>query len=173
MKNILNMLPGKLSTRLSISTAGIAAILSSSVLALTPPVYTDLDGDGVISKSEVSQIRDSHRATMLSEYDVDGDGQLSRMERKEVKNARYEQMVQQYDADGNGELSREERRSAKDARRALLEAQFDVNQDGTLSDEERAGLDSVKKRGGKKHRKAGRKQHGDTNTDEAVDQATE
>jgi len=161
---------------LSKTIAGAVAVFSTSVLALTPPVYTDLDGDGVISESEVRQIRDAHRATILSEYDVDGDGALSRLERREAKDARYERMVQQYDTDGNGELSREERRSAREARRASLEAQFDVNQDGTLSDDERAGLDSVKDRrghGGKKHHKTGRKHRGDNNTEEAAEQTTE
>ena len=156
------------------SIAVAAVVFSASVLAVTPPVYTDLDGDGVISESEVGQIRDSHRATILSEYDVDGDGELSRLERREVRDARYDQMVLKYDADGNGELSREERRAARAARRALLEAQFDVNQDGVLSDQERAGLDAVKERRGhhgKKHRKSGRKQQG--NAEQAVDQATE
>jgi hypothetical protein len=154
----------------------VAAVFSSSVLALTPPTFTDIDGDGVISEAEVKQIRESHRATMLSEYDVDGDGKLSRMERREAKDARYAQMVQQFDTDGDGELSREERRSARDARRATVEAQFDVNQDGVLSDDERAGLDSVKKhrgRGGKGHRKAARKNRGERNAEEVTGQATE
>lgn len=156
--------------------AAVAAVFSTSVLALTPPAFTDLDGDGVISEAEVKQIRESHRATLLSEYDVNGDGKLSRLERREAKDARHAQMVQQFDADGDGELSREERRSARDARRATLEAQFDVNQDGVLSDEERAGLESVKKhkgRGGKGDKKAGRKHRGDRNAEEVTGEATE
>lgn len=147
----------------------VAALFSSSVLALTPPAFTDIDGDGVISEAEVKQIRESHRATMLNEYDVNGDGELSRLERREAKDARYAQMVQQFDADGDGELSREERKSARKARRATLEAQFDVNQDGVLSDEERAGLESVKMhkgRGGKSDRQAGRKHRGDLDAED-------
>lgn len=161
----------------SIIASSIVAVFSGSVLAVTPPAYTDLDGDGVISEAEVSQIRDSHRATMLSEYDVNGDGELSRLERREAKDARHEQMVQQYDADGDGELSRDERKAARKARHSAIEAQFDVNQDGTLSDEERAGLDSVRQRHGKgrgKDRQAGRKHRGERGSEVTTKQlATE
>ena len=165
-----------LTRRSAVVTGFVATVFSSSVLALTPPTYVDMNGDGVISVSEVTEIRDRHRAAMLNEYDANGDGELSRMERRKVKDARYGQLVLQFDADGNGELSREERRMARDQRRAVLEAQFDVNQDGTLSDQERAGLDFVEKqrgRGGRKDRRAGHKHKGKRHNNDAAVESTE
>jgi len=160
----------------TIIAGSIVAVFSTSALALTPPAFTDLNGDGVISEAEVSQIIDSHRATILSEYDVDSNGKLSRLERREAKDARYGQLVLQFDANGDGELSREERKSARAARHASLEVQFDVNQDGNLSEEERAGLESVKKfrgRSGKHDTRAGGKHRGDRNPEEVTEQTTE
>ena len=74
-----------LTRRSAIVTGFVATVFSSSVLALTPPTYVDMNGDGVISVSEVTEIRDRHRAAMLNEYDANGDGELSRMERRKVK----------------------------------------------------------------------------------------
>lgn len=149
----------KINTRTLIIASTLT--FTGSVLALTPPTLSDLNGDGVVSAEEIRQIREAHKAEVLSQYDVDGNGELSRTERRAMKDARYDATLVDFDADGDGELSREERRAARDARRQAIEAQLDVDQNGVVSDEERAGYEEIrqarKDRGDRRGKKFGKR----------------
>ena len=121
----------------------IAASLISMTALAAGPQFVDLDGDGVISAEEITQIRDEFMQSELATYDTDGDGQLSRDEHDVIRAEREAEMLINFDTDGDGQLSRQEHQAAREAQRASMEAQLDVNQDGVLSDEELAGFEAV------------------------------
>lgn len=150
----------KMNTRTLVVASALAftgSVFSGSLLAITPPTLTDLNGDGVISAEEINEIRQAHKADMLNQYDADGNGELSRLEKRALKDAHYDAALVEFDADGDGELSREERRAVREARRAAVEAQLDVNQDGVVSDEERAGFEQVREARGERGGRSGKK----------------
>ena len=132
---------------LSIPALAAASLISLTALAAGPQ-FVDLDGDGVISAEEITQIRDEYMQTELSNYDTDGDGQLSRDEHDAIRAQHEAEMLVDFDTDGDGQLSRQEHEAARDAQRAIIETQLDVNQDGVLSDEELAGFEAVEAESG-------------------------
>ncbi len=130
----------------------IPALVAASVISTTAvaagPLLVDLDGDGVVSAEEISQIRDEIKQTELSSHDTNGDGQLSRDEHDAIRAEHEAEMLVDFDTDGDGQLSRQEHQAARDAQRAIIETQLDVNQDGVLSSEELAGFEAVEAESG-------------------------
>lgn len=123
----------------------VGVLLASSAQAASRlSNLVDLDGDGVISATEIEQAREKHKSALLEQYDTDGDGTLSREERRALRSDRRDEMLANFDADGDGKLSKEEKRTARADAREKLEAQLDVNQDGVLSDAESAGMEEVR-----------------------------
>lgn len=147
-----NTMNKKLILKSTTLAASMATILVAGIAtAHNKMVFTDVDGDGVISAEEITTVMDAKRAEKLAQYDTDGNGELSRLEKRAMKDARYNALLIDFDADGDGELSRDERRAAKQARRTAVEAMLDVNGDGVLSEAESAGMEQVREERGLGH----------------------
>lgn len=127
----------------AILISSATAMLMAGGIAIAAPgdpgMRADTDGDGAISRAELTQSLEKHFAKM----DVNGDGQLSGADR----DARHAERFAKMDGNGDGELSQAEIEAARAARRASRFARADKDGNGTLSQEEAKAMHG--KRGGK------------------------
>lgn len=140
----------------------LASLTTTAAQAHNLPMFTDIDGDGVISAPEVETARREFRASLTTRFDLNHDGVLSREERTAARRARRNAMVSEFDSDRDGALSGAERNAARQAYQAALVAQFDLDNDGQISDTEKPGLEAARAghdgRGGqRRERRANRK----------------
>jgi Ca2+-binding EF-hand superfamily protein len=127
----------------AILISSATAMLMAGGIAIAAPgdrgMRADTNGDGVISRAEMTASLDKHFARM----DANGDGQLS----PEDRAARHAERFAKTDTNGDGELSPAEIEAARAARKAARFARMDKDGNGTLSPEEAQAMHG--KRGGK------------------------
>ncbi|MEH6791913.1 hypothetical protein [Parasphingorhabdus sp.] len=108
------------------------AMLMAGGIAVAAPgdrgMRADTNGDGAVSRSELTQSLDQRFARM----DVNGDGFLSKEDREAKQAERFAKM----DSNGDGQVSQAEMDAARAAREARHFERRDKDGNGTLSQEE-------------------------------------
>ncbi len=116
------------------------------------PQIIDVDGDGVITVTDIEQSIAAYHKRVFSAYDTNGDGQISLEEKsalREARHARHALMLNEFDIDKDGELSAIELDEIRKARLKEISTLFDINKDGTLDVSEQANLDKFLQSRGK------------------------
>ena len=168
--NVRNM---DMKKALIISSA--TALLMAGGIAVAAPgergMRADTDGDGAISRAELTRSLDAR----FTKMDANGDGQLSKADREARQAARFAKM----DTNGDGELTEAEIAAARAARKSERFARADTDGNGKLSPQEAQAMHGKRdgKRGGKAMRGKGgghgmgMMRNADTNGDQMISKA--
>jgi Ca2+-binding EF-hand superfamily protein len=125
------------------SLAALAAILlAGAALAEGPAMAADTNGDGKISKEEMSAAHSTRVEERFARLDLDKDGFVTSEELKQAKETRHgdlrgklEERFKTADANGDGQISLDEAQ-ANLPRVAEKFSEIDADQNGSLTREE-------------------------------------
>ena len=92
---------------------GVAAAQSGAGSPPRGPMAADANGDGLLTKAEMTARLDKAFAAM----DANRDGKVTQEERQALRQKRVDDRFAKLDADGNGQISKAEFQAARDARK--------------------------------------------------------
>ena len=135
--------------KLILASLGALALTAGSAMAQGGAMPRDANGDGTVTRAEMS----AKLAQQFARMDANSDGKLDAADRTAKRGDRFKKI----DGDGNGEISLTEMQTAQSARTAKRFARLDTDNNNSVS---AAEMEAVKRKAGNRGKRGGKHGHG-------------